>query len=244
MAALGDYQHEWSARSSGKTEVLFIPRSVIGPILEANTTAKAFVAGRAAINATSVLIRQLFDLKSTVSKSDLEELTRSVGVKRAGAGQEILKQGTREDHRLYVVRQGAARIVCHDAGQTYTLAEVGSGETFGEKACLMRLEQPASVTAIEDTVLLVLPEKTVQLILERNPKVREVLEERIRVIDRELQRQKKVAERRTPGLLMDLSSKPELGQKLIPRFGGSSRPKRWTAAPRAWPWSAGTTVSA
>jgi ATP-binding cassette, subfamily B, bacterial HlyB/CyaB len=218
LAALGDYRYEWSARSSGKTELLFIPRSVIGPILDANTTARAFVAGRAAINATSVLIRQLFDLKSTVSKSELEELTRNVGVKRARAGQEILKQGTREDHRLYVVRQGAARVVCHDSGQDYPLAELRTGETFGEKACLMRLEQPASVIAIEDTVLLVLSEKSVQLILERNPKVREVLEERIRVIDRELQRQKKVAERRTPGVLIDFSSRPELGQNVIRRF--------------------------
>jgi subfamily B ATP-binding cassette protein HlyB/CyaB len=218
LAALGDYRHEWSARSSGKTELLFIPRSVIGPILDANTTARAFVAGRAAINATSVLIRQLFDLKSTVSKTELEELTRSVGVKRARAGQEILKQGTREDHRLYVVRQGGARVVCHDTGQDYPLAELRTGETFGEKACLMRLEQPASVIATEDTVLLVLSEKTVQLILERNPKVREVLEERIRIIDRELQRQKKVAERRTPGLRIDLSSRAELGQNLIRRF--------------------------
>jgi ATP-binding cassette, subfamily B, bacterial HlyB/CyaB len=219
LAALGDYRHEWSARSSGKTEVLFIPRSVIGPILDANPAARAFVSGRAAINAASVLIRQLFDLKSTASKSDLEELTRNVGVKRADAGQEILKQGSREDHRLYVVRQGAARVLCHDAGQDYALAELRVGETFGEKACLMRLEQPVSVIAIEDTVLLVLSEKAVQLILERNPKVREVLEERIRVIDRELQRQKKVAERRLPGLLIDLSSKPELGQNVIRRFG-------------------------
>jgi ATP-binding cassette, subfamily B, bacterial HlyB/CyaB len=219
FAALGDYRHEWSARSSGKTEVLFIPRDVIGPILDANTTARAFVAGRAAINAASVLIRQLFDLKSTVSKSELEELTRNVGVKRAAAGQEILKQGTREDHRLYVVRQGAARIVCHDSGQDYALAELRTGEIFGEKACLLRLEQPASVIAIEETVLLVMPEKTVQWILERNPKVREVLEERMQAIDRELQRQKKVAERRVPGLLIDLGSKAELGQNVIRRFG-------------------------
>ncbi len=60
----------------------------------------------------------------------------------------------------------------------------------------MRQEQLASAIAETDVRLLVIPEKTVQLILERNPRLREVLEERIRVLDRELHRQKKLAERR------------------------------------------------
>src|SRR4029077_12322706 len=34
MAVLREYRHEWSARSSGKTELLFIPRNVFGPILD------------------------------------------------------------------------------------------------------------------------------------------------------------------------------------------------------------------
>ena len=57
-----------------------------------------------------------------------------------------------------------------------------------------------------------------QLILERNPKVREALQERIRVVDQELERQKKVAELRRPALLIDLESKPELGENVIRRF--------------------------
>ena len=89
---------------------------------------------------------------------------------------------------------------------------------FGERACLMRQEQPASAVAETDVVLLIIPEKTVQLILERNPKLREALEERIRFNDRELQRQKLLAERRRKPLLLDLRSKPEMGEKLIKRF--------------------------
>ena len=231
LAALGDFRHEWSARSSGKTQVLLLPRSLIGPILDANPTAKSFVAGRAAINVASVLIRQLFDLKNTVSKSELEELSRSVGVKRAAPGQEILKQGTREDQRLYVVRQGTARVVCHDSGLDYTLAQLRTGESFGERACLMGLEQPTSVIAIEETVLLVLSQKTVQGIIERNPKVREVLAERIPIVERELARQKKIAERRKPGILIDLASKPTVGQNVIPRFGWVEQAEQMDCGP-------------
>jgi subfamily B ATP-binding cassette protein HlyB/CyaB len=218
MVMLREYQHEWSARASGKTELLFIPRSVIGPIIAGSPAARAFVAGRVAISSAGGLISHLFDLKSKVDKSELEELTRSVGVKRVGAGEEILKQGSREDRRLYVVRQGEVRVVRRNEGGDYELATLRKGETFGEKACLMRQEQAASVIASADTTLLVIPEKTVQLILERNPKVREALEERIRIIDRELQRQQKVAELRKPSSVIDLKSKPEFGQNVIRRF--------------------------
>jgi len=218
MVMLRDYQHEWSARASNKTELLFIARSVIGPIIAANPAARALVAGRVAVSSAGGLISYLFDLKSKIEKNELEELTRSVGVKRVGTGEEILKQGSREDRRLYVVRQGEVRVVRCEAGTDYKLATLRKGETFGEKACLMRQEQAASVIANTDTTLLVIPEKTVQLILERNPKVREALDERIRIVERELQRQKKVAELRKPALVIDLKSKPELGESVIRRF--------------------------
>jgi ATP-binding cassette subfamily B protein len=218
IVMLRESRHEWSARASGKTELLFIPRSVIGPIVAANSAARALVAGRVAINWAGGLISHLFDLKNKVDKSELEELTRSVGVKRVGADTEILKQGSSEDRRLYVVRHGEVRVVRREEGTDYPLATLRKGETFGEKACLMRQEQAASVIASMDTVLLVIPEKSLQLILERNPKVREALEERIRIVDRELQRQKKVAELRKPALMIDLKSKPELGKNVIRRF--------------------------
>jgi ATP-binding cassette, subfamily B, bacterial HlyB/CyaB len=218
MAILRDYRQEWSARSSGKTELLFIPRSVIGPVVAANPAARAFIADRVAISSAGGLISHLFDLKSKVDKKELEELTRSVGVKRIATGKEVLKQGAREDRRLYVVRDGEVRVVRTEDGKEYPLATLRRGETFGEKACLMRQEQGATIIASADTTLLVIPEKAVHLILERNPKVREALEGRIRTLDRELQRQQKVAELKRPKLVVDLKSKPEMGENVIRRF--------------------------
>ena len=83
----------------------------------------------------------------------------------------------------------------------------------------MRQEQAASAIAETDSVLLVIPESTVHLILERNPKLREVLQERIEFVDRELHRQKKLAERRRAPVLLDLRSKPGVGERVIKRFG-------------------------
>src|SRR5690348_9193620 len=86
MVILREYRHEWSARSSGKTELLFIPRDVIGPLVVANPAARAFIADRVAISSAGGMISHLFDLKSKVDKSELEALTRSIGVKRVASG--------------------------------------------------------------------------------------------------------------------------------------------------------------
>ena len=218
IAMLREYRHESSVRSSGKTELLFIPRSIIEPIITRNPAALAFVTSYVAINSAGGFVARLFDLRGKLNKSELEECVRSVGVKRVGAGKEILKQDSREDRRLYVVRQGEVRIVRNEGNAEHLLATLGPGEIFGEKACVMRQEQMTSAVASADTRLLVIPEKTVHFILERNVKLREVLEERIRFTERELQRQKKLAERRTIPSMLDLHTKPEMGEHIIKRF--------------------------
>ena len=218
IAMLRAYVHESSVRSSAKTELLFIPRAAIEPVIGGNEAALAFVASYVAISSAGGFVAQLFDLRGKLNKAELEEYVRSVGVKRVSAGKEILKQDSREDRRLYVVRHGEVRIVRNEDGTDYTLATLRDGEIFGEKACLLRQEQAASVIASTDTRLLVIPERTVHFILERNPKLREVLDERIRYSDRELERQKRLEARRKLPLMLDLHTKPELGERVIRRF--------------------------
>src|ERR1700754_2392766 len=96
IVMLRDYRHESSARASGKTELLCIPRNVVAPIVAGNPAARAFVAGRVAISSAGGLISQLFDLRGKVDKAELEGFIRSVGVKQVAAGKEILKQDSRE----------------------------------------------------------------------------------------------------------------------------------------------------
>ncbi|HEV2609873.1 MAG TPA: cyclic nucleotide-binding domain-containing protein, partial [Noviherbaspirillum sp.] len=218
IAMLRDYHHESSVRASGKVEVVFIPRQAIEPVIAGNPSAAAFISSYVAINSAGGFVARMFDLRNKVSKKELEEMILSVGVKRAAAGKEILKQDSREDRRLYVVRHGEVRVVRNEEGTDYPLATLRQGEIFGEKACLMRQEQVATVIANTDTTLLVIPEKTVHFLLERNPKLREVLEERTRVVEREIQRQKKLAERRKRPVLLDLQSRPQMGERVIRRF--------------------------
>ncbi len=218
IAMLREHLHESSVRASGKTELLVIPREVLAPLIAGNMAARDFVTSYVAISSAGGFVTKLFDLRGKVSKAELEDLVRSVGVKRVAAGREILKQDSREDRRLYVIRRGEVRLARTEAGTEYPLATLTQGEIFGEKACMLRQEQMASVTAVSDATLLVIPEKTIHQVLERNPKLREVLEDRIRFVERELDRQKRLAERRKRPVVLDLQSSAARNEKLIKRF--------------------------
>jgi len=218
IAMLRSYRHELSVRAALKTELWFIPRTAIEPVIGRNPAALDFINNYVAISSAGGLVARLFDLRGKVNKTELEDFVRGVGVKRVSAGKEILKQDGRDDRRLYVVRQGQVRVVYRDANDEFVLATLGPGEMFGEKACLMRQEQPTSIVAATDATLLVIPEKSAHFILERNEKLREVIEDRVRFFERELHRQKKLAERRKRPVVLDLASKPESGEKVIKRF--------------------------
>ena len=218
IAMLREYRHEASVRASGKTELLFIARTLTGPVIAQNPKAQAFVTSYVAINSAGGFVTRLFDLPGKIDRAELEDAVRSVGAKRIAAGGQIIRQDARDDRRLYVVRQGEVRIVRSEQGEDYTLATLHQGEVFGEKACVLRQEQLASAVAVTDVRVLVIPEKTVHFILERNPRLREVLEERIQFIERELQRQRTLAQRRKKPVSLDLRSEPEGGECILRRF--------------------------
>ena len=220
IAMLREYRHEASVRASGKTELLFLPRTVLAPVMAQNASAQAFVGSYVAINSVGGFVARLFDLPGKIDRAELEDAVKSVGVKRVAAGREILTQDSRDDHRLYVVRQGEVQITRSEQDNVYPLAVLRQGEVFGEKACVLRCEQLASAIAVTDVRLLVIPEKTVHFILERNSKLREVLEQRIGFIERELQRQKSLAQRRGNPVRIDLGAgaEPGFGERVIKRF--------------------------
>jgi subfamily B ATP-binding cassette protein HlyB/CyaB len=218
LAVLRDYPHESSVRSSSKTELLFFPRAAFAPVLARSEAAQSFISSYVAISSLGGFVSRLFNLRGKVKKHEIEEYIRSVGIKRVKAGRLILEQDSTEDRRLYVLRQGRVRLVRKEGQVEFPLGNLEPGEIFGERACLMRQEQQASAIAETDAVLLVIPEKTIHFILEKNPKLSEVLQERIRFAERDLNRQKLLAERRKKPLLLDVWSRPGRDEKLIKRF--------------------------
>src|SRR4030095_3798816 len=172
MAALREVPHESSVRASSKTELLFVPRTALAPILARNQAARSYVASYVALSSVRGCVQRLFNLRGKIDKTEIEELIRSTGLKRVAAGKTILEQKATDDRRLYAIRQGRVRLTHVDSGAESPIGVLGPGDVIGERACLLRQEQPATATAETDVVLLVIPEKSVQVILERNPKLR------------------------------------------------------------------------
>jgi ATP-binding cassette subfamily B protein len=218
IAALGEYHHESSARASAKTELIFIPRTAIASLLSANRNAKSFIARCAMINATGGFVRSVLGLQGKVERDKWEDLVCSIGVMRVMSGQVVLAQGDREDQNLYLLRRGRLGISRSENGKEYSLGCLQPGDIAGEAACLLRQEQLLTVVAESESVLLVIPWQTVEAFWECSPKLKANLHERINLVNRELERQKKVAERPTNRLLLDLATEPRLGERIIKRF--------------------------
>ncbi|MEO1034807.1 MAG: peptidase domain-containing ABC transporter [Pseudomonadota bacterium] len=218
IGLLGKYPHESSVRASGKTELLFFARDKVAPLLSANRNAHSFVQKYVAIASLGGFISRMFDLRGKVDASEIEANFKSIGIKRVKAGTQLLEQDAVDDRRLYIIRSGTVRLVHNDGHNEYPLGNLSAGEVFGEKACLLRQGQHATVVADDEAVLLVVPDRTVHFILEQNPKVRETLEQRIARADRELKRQIELSERRKRNPLVDLWSRPAGNAKLIRRF--------------------------
>ena len=111
------------------------------------------------------------------------------------AGREIFHQGDAGD-ACYVIESGVVEVIRHDvaSGQEFVLAQVGRGKVVGEMALIDNQPRMATVRAVEDTVLLVVPREAFQSRLEKlDPVTRRLLDtftERLRAMAEEVVRLK------------------------------------------------------
>lgn len=88
-------------------------------------------------------------------------------------GEVVFKEGSIHDE-LYIIKSGEVVISKNtESGRTVDLARYVAGECFGELAMLDSKPRTATATAVEDTTLLVFPERNVSFedLLHRHPKV-------------------------------------------------------------------------
>lgn len=96
---------------------------------------------------------------------ELSALPRQLTIEYFRRGSTILHLG-RENQRLYVVRAGAVDI--QDADGTL-VGRAGEGGTFGSSSCILGVPSTTRVTAIEDTLALVIPAETFHDLRRRQP---------------------------------------------------------------------------
>ncbi len=74
---------------------------------------------------------------------------------RVKAGEEVIKQGDKGDF-YYIIKQGRCQVArkASETAQSVVLAELGEGDSFGEEALLSDVPRNASVSLLQDGVLM------------------------------------------------------------------------------------------
>jgi CRP-like cAMP-binding protein len=114
-----------------------------------------------------------------VGAAHLEELATRFGVQRLRAGETLMREGE-EGHEFYVLVEGRLRV--DRAGPDRIpvhLGDVVPGECVGETALLRDAPRDATVTAIQPSTVLVLPQDRFRSLLQADPATWEAIEAHI-----------------------------------------------------------------
>jgi ATP-binding cassette subfamily B protein len=209
---------EFTARATAGCEILKIPHGALSDLLAQNPKIEEYMTRYAAVTATGGLVARLFDLKGEIGKKEFESMIETIGIKKVDSGQVVLRQDTCEDRRLYVIRQGRVRAIRREGDHEYPVSVLGKGETFGERALLFSDNQPATVITETDSTFLVIPDSTVNRILEHHPGLKTSFEERIASFEQELERKRKLASQKTGRWRFSPIERESIGERVLDRF--------------------------
>jgi CRP-like cAMP-binding protein len=96
-------------------------------------------------------------------------MSRSATVHRLAAGQILFVQGDPSDH-LVVVRSGRLQVlVSSERGDDLVLTVVGPGDVLGELSMIDELPRSATVSALDPSVVLLLPAGAARAALQQSP---------------------------------------------------------------------------
>lgn len=104
--------------------------------------------------------------------SSMSELSREVI--RAGKGTVLMRQGELGNCAYFVV-QGRLIVEREEGEQRIFIAEIGSRDLVGELAILDDAPRSATVTVIEDALLIVLNKHRIRSIIRRSPNIAELI---------------------------------------------------------------------
>jgi len=116
------------------------------------------------------------DLFSGLNKRELKDLAASCREGKHSPGSVLISQGDR-GLGLFIITQGTVRITRVDGpdGEEQILGTAGAGDVIGEMALLDDMPRSATVTAVDEVDVLVLPfwdfRSTMRTILRRDPDV-------------------------------------------------------------------------
>jgi CRP/FNR family transcriptional regulator len=112
-----------------------------------------------------------FFIFESLSEDEMRRVADLAVTRRYEEGEVIFREGDRSD-TCFIVRAGRVRITrTHSGGRRLTLAELSSGEMFGELSMFDGAGRSATVEAIEETTTLALLERDVKRVLREHPEI-------------------------------------------------------------------------
>jgi len=168
-------------------------------------------------------LRQV-DLFAVLDQAELHMLAEHVGARLYARGEVLARQGEAGD-TFFIIRSGRVRIdvddILDDSLAPVTVNHLGPGEFFGEMALLTGAVRGATVTAEEDTEILVVARQDIGPLLQANPELPERLGE---VLARRLEmNQTALATRQARDAPSEAFSRPTLVGRIRQLFGLNGR---------------------
>jgi CRP/FNR family transcriptional regulator len=112
-----------------------------------------------------------FPIFESLSDDELRQVADLAVPRRYEPGEVIFREGDRSD-TCFIVRSGRVRITrTHSGGRRLTLAELNSGEMFGELSMFDGEGRSATVEALEETTTLALLERDVKRVMREHPEI-------------------------------------------------------------------------
>jgi CRP/FNR family transcriptional regulator, cyclic AMP receptor protein len=109
-----------------------------------------------------------FDLFEGVDDDTLRRVGRHCRWRRYRAGETVVERDE-SSREMFLIAEGSVRVATDGAqDRDVTFADIGVGAYFGELAAIDGLPRTATVRAVEDTLLLVMPHETVVSLLQGN----------------------------------------------------------------------------
>jgi small-conductance mechanosensitive channel/CRP-like cAMP-binding protein len=122
-------------------------------------------------------LRQI-DLLAVLENAELYSLAEHVATRVYGRGEVLARQGESGD-TFFIIRSGRVRIdvddILGDSLAAVTVNHLGPGDFFGEMALLTGAARGATVTAEEDTEILLVASQDIAPLLQANPELPERL---------------------------------------------------------------------
>ncbi len=121
---------------------------------------------------------RLTDIFQPLPDAELEELSEDSSILRFTTGEVLVKQGDTGDS-LFLIQSGCVEVSVSagEGHRSMKVAELGVGSCFGEMSLLTGDPRSATVTATQETIVVVVKKKGMERVFRMNPALAEPLSE-------------------------------------------------------------------